>query len=92
MSESNLQRSIQKVIEEYGGYCVKYHGNAFSVAGTPDLLCCIGGKFVGIEVKVAGESATRLQLQRGEEIKKAGGLFYVVHSVRDVRSILDTLL
>ena len=30
---------------------VKYHGSAYTRAGTSDLLCCLDGRFIAVEVK-----------------------------------------
>ena len=73
--ETLFGRKVKKYIRDNGGYVVKYHGNAMSTNGTPDLLACINGHFVGIELK-----ATRgkfdlqgIQAHRIKEIRDAGG-------------------
>ena len=40
---------------------------------TLDFLCCIDGRFVGIETKAKGKKPTPRQQQCIEEIKRAGG-------------------
>ena len=60
---------------------------AHAPAGTPDVIACINGKFMGIEVKedVGGSYAlTPQQKLRATQILQAGGEFWVVdkHNVQ----------
>lgn len=50
-SEAKIQREFQEIIKRYGGIPFKHHSSQFTREGVPDLLCCIKGKFVAIEVK-----------------------------------------
>lgn len=43
-------------------------------AATVDELCCIGGRFVGIEYKAPGKSPTPRQLLTLRQIHQAGGV------------------
>lgn len=51
--------------------------------GSADLICCVRGRFVGIEVKMLGKPATADQLAWGELIRRHGGAYYVVTSVAE---------
>lgn len=73
MREKDYENKIKKFIESVGGWWVKFHGNAFTRDGVPDLLCCINGKFLAIEVKRDDGEPSKIQLHEIEEIKKAGG-------------------
>lgn len=53
-------------------------------AGDPDLILCVDGRFVGVEVKTDTGRLSPLQHLRGEEIKKSGGLFLVVRSLSEL--------
>lgn len=77
MREKSYENKIKKFIESVGGWWVKFHGNAFTRDGVPDLLCCVNGKFLAIEVKGDGGEPSELQLHEIEEIKKAGGVALV---------------
>lgn len=47
--ESKVQTEIKNYIKSLGGYCIKViKGNE---SGIPDLIACIDGLFIGIEVK-----------------------------------------
>ncbi len=77
MREKAYENKIKKFIESVGGWWVKFHGNAFTRDGIPDLLCCVNGKFLAIEVKGDDGEPSKLQLHEIEEIKKAGGVALV---------------
>ena len=48
--------------------------------GTPDILLCVSGKFVGIELKKSGkEPRDRLQHHKLGLIEKAGGVSFVAY-------------
>lgn len=54
-------------------------GGPFGRAGTPDLLCCINGLFVAIEVKSDGhQMLTQKQAHECRRISKAGGITCVI--------------
>lgn len=77
-SEKDFENKIKAYIRERG-YCVKYHGNAYSTSGTPDILACINGYFLAIEVKAQTGKPSKLQLVKIDQIRKAGGLGYVAY-------------
>ena len=71
--EKNFEKRIKAAVTERGGWWCKYHGDAFSTAGVPDLLCCVDGRFVGIEVKDDDGEPSELQIWTIKQIRKAGG-------------------
>ena len=78
-NEKVFENKIKNHIRDKGGYCVKYHGNAFSTNGTPDILACINGYFLAVEVKAENGKPSELQLAKIRGIRKAGGFAYVVY-------------
>lgn len=57
--------------------------------GTPDIIACIEGSFVAIEVKRPGGKATPLQLSAIDKIKQAGGKAGVAVTVDDAKRIVE---
>lgn len=49
-----------------------------SISGTPDILACIGGTFVALELKSDKGKLSTLQQYQLEQIREAGGVSYVV--------------
>ena len=86
MTEQKVQKRILAFLDEIGAYPVKTI--TANRAGVPDVLVCVGGKFVGIEIKRPGKEATPLQLNHLQRIKEAGGVAFVAHGVDEVRERL----
>lgn len=77
--EKRFETKIKNYIDSIGGWQVKFFANAYTKSGIPDLLCCINGYFVGIEVKADRGTPSELQLHNIRQIKKAGGFAFVVY-------------
>lgn len=94
--ESALQTRIRKaLLEEFpGAWIVKVHGSAYQTAGIPDLLGCIEGRTVGIEVKLPGKENTLTARQSDAlvSIRKAGGIAFVASGVHTVLRTLQESL
>lgn len=86
--EAVIQRRIQKLVRDRGGYAVKIHGDPMQPA-TVDLLVCYQGHFIGIETKVPGEDATPRQQHELNRIKKAGGVGLVLTGAKKFATMLD---
>lgn len=71
---------------------IKQHGSAFSSRGVPDILLCIKGAFVAVELKVGDNRPTPLQAEYMERIKKAGGMAMVITTYEDFVRVVDYAL
>lgn len=91
--EGKLVASIKKLIAGREGRSFKIHGNddGFQEIGIPDLLCCMYGRFVGIEVKQLGEPLRPRQRKVLNEIFAAGGVAAVCETVGQVAVLLSFL-
>lgn len=85
ISEATIVKQIKEYCKQCGAYVVKYHGSEYSESGTPDLLICYKGVFIGCEVKVPGKSPTALQHQKLRDIEKAGGIAIWCQSLDDFK-------
>lgn len=52
--------------------------DGFQRSGIPDLLICLKGEFIAIELKNENGKPTALQLHNIEQIKKSGGQAYIL--------------
>lgn len=86
--EARLQRDIQNLVHDYAGYALKVHGNQYTPAGTPDLLACVGGHFVGMEVKTPSGVLSELQAKRLTEIREADGYIAVLRDTETANRFL----
>jgi len=89
--ESRLVAKIKDLIRGRGGYAFKVHGSVYVAAGTPDLLVCYRGLFLGLEVKTPSTQGNVSEKQEFElkKIQRAGGITAVVWSTAQVITILD---
>ena len=77
--EKIFENKLKKYLKSKGAWVLKYWGGSvYTQAGVPDLLVCYKGKFIGIEVKAETGHASELQLNTIEQIKKAGGIAFVL--------------
>lgn len=86
MSESTIQNKIIKYLNGIGAYSIKTISTNRS--GCPDVICCLNGSFIGLEVKTKKGKVSALQEHHLEQIKKSGGVSGVVRSVDEVRELL----
>lgn len=84
--EAAVVKQIRRLLSTRGAYHVKTAPPIES--GTPDVLACVQGRFVGLEVKRPGGVATPLQRLRIEQIIEAGGVAAVVESASEAERIL----
>lgn len=74
-NETKFSEAAQKRLrEEWGGQGVKTHGGPAAVAGTPDLLFCVGGRFLACELKQPGNKPTPRQYSRLRAYEAAGAV------------------
>lgn len=76
--EKNFENKIKKFLDEQKCWHVKYFANAYTRSGIPDLLCCVNGYFLAIEVKAENGKATDLQKWNIETIRYCGGLGFIL--------------
>jgi Holliday junction resolvase len=67
---------ICKHLDKLGCFYFKPSMNGFGKSGVPDIVACIDGCFVGIEVKRENKKPTPIQERRMAEIRKAGGVAF----------------
>ena len=78
-SEKIFENKIKSYLKSIGAYFIKTHGDRFSRVGTPDILACVNGHSVAVEVKAENGKPSELQLYHIAQIKKAGGYACVLY-------------
>lgn len=79
VSEKVFENKIKLYLKSIGAYFIKTHGDRFSKIGTPDILACVNGHFVAVEVKAENGRPSDLQIYHIEQIKKAGGYGIILY-------------
>ena len=79
-AEKDFENKIKAFLREQGCWYIKYWaGGGFTTAGVPDLLICCNGRFVAVEVKASTGKPSDLQLKKIRDIRKAGGVAFVLY-------------
>lgn len=70
-AEKNFENKVKAFLEEKGFWFLKYWGGAaYTKSGIPDLLVCMYGRFLGLEVKAPRGEPSELQLYNLEKSEK----------------------
>lgn len=77
--EKNYEQKIKRFLDDEGAWWVKFFANSYTRSGVPDLLCCINGYFVAVEVKAPKGKPTALQIHNCTEIRVAGGFAFILY-------------
>lgn len=77
--ESKFKKIVKKDLKALTT-CWHVKVQQVAIVGTPDILACIAGVFVALELKKDEKSKLEpIQLYTLAQIKKAGGKAYAVH-------------
>lgn len=92
--ETRLRKRIVKALmEKYpSGLYLKIHGNRFQNIGVPDLLCCIEGYFVALEIKTERGKVSPAQSLMLDRIKEAKGISAVIRSSDEALEVVKLVM
>lgn len=90
MKESDIQKKIIDHLHSVGAWTVKTI--RCNKSGVPDILACLNGKFISLEVKTDIGKTSPIQDRCIKQIKAAGGISAIVRSVDETKQILKELL
>ncbi len=90
MNEAALIQKIRRYLATVPEcFFWKEHGGQYGTAGIPDIIVCHKGRFIALEAKVGKNTPTKLQAATIDKIRQAGGIATVVHSVDEVKRVLE---
>lgn len=78
-AEKQFENKIKNYLKANHCWYVKYFANRMTKVGVPDILACVNGFFVGIEVKASNGHPSDLQIWNRDEIRKANGISIIVY-------------
>lgn len=79
-AEKNFENRIKQFLKDEGAWLIKYWAGAmFTKDGVPDILACVNGYFVAIEVKAPKGEPSELQIYNINKINKAGGFAVILY-------------
>ena len=56
-------------------------------AGSPDIIVCYKGKYIGLEIKCIGGKQSELQKQAECDIIRSGGRYYIIRDLKDIEKL-----
>lgn len=78
--EKQFENRVKRYLNDRGHWQLKYWGGGpYTKTGIPDLLCCISGQFVAIELKGPHGRPRDEQLVELRNIESAGGLALLLY-------------
>jgi hypothetical protein len=89
--ERVIVSKVMDTARSLGWYPIKIHGNAFQLAGLPDVLVLKGGRAAWMEAKRPGQSPSVIQKRRIGELTATGCPVAVVFSAADAKKFLEAL-
>lgn len=91
-TEADLQQACEEALTLAGiwhMHITDYVAVRYMRPGIPDLLCCVGGQFVGLELKTTFGRVTRHQKTEHARIRESGGNVHVIRSVAELLSAVE---
>jgi hypothetical protein len=87
--EGKVKDKVKDILREFGVY---WHCPVQNGMGAPglDFWCCHNGVFFGIETKAPGKRPTPRQAITIDNVRKAGGVVFVIDGTYDDPTILTT--
>ena len=76
MTEKKMQQAVINFLMSHGIYYLKTI--VCSRAGVPDIIACVNGWLLALEIKGTGGKESELQKYNGEKIRQSGGKYFVV--------------
>lgn len=78
-SEKAFENKIKAYLKSQNIWHVKFFANRMTKVGVPDILACVNGRFVAIEVKAANGKPSEIQLWNIRKIKESSGIAMVLY-------------
>lgn len=92
--EGRVKAKVKALLNKYSIYHFMPATGGYGRSGVPDIIACIGGKFLAIECKAGNGKLTALQTRELARIVQAGGVAYTVNedALEDLEIAVRALL
>lgn len=94
MTEKQFETKVKQFLKSHNIWFTKIWGGGFQKAGIPDILACVNGRFVAIELKGSSGKPTELQKYNIKKINESNGVGIILYPKdfeRFKKLILDLL-
>jgi pantoate kinase len=90
--EAKVKAKIKEVLKMERVYYAMPIGTGWGNSGVPDFLCCVNGRFLGIEAKANGNKPTELQKKNLMDIELSGGYTAVINeNASDLQYLVELI-
>lgn len=79
MREKQFETKVKAWLKANNCWVLKTWSNGVQRSGIPDLLVCVNGYFVGVELKAEKGKPSCLQLYNIDQIRESGGIAIVLY-------------
>lgn len=86
--EADLTRDVKKWLTKQEDVCFRKISDRFN-KGISDILCCVGGVFVAVELKADDGTASPHQVLFIEDVVKHGGIGGICYTVGQVAELIQ---
>lgn len=89
--EKSFENKVKSFLKSKNIWFVKFFANGFTKKGVPDLLCCVDGRFLAIEIKAKNGHPSELQKYQIQKIKDSGGLAIILypHNFEEFKNFIE---
>ncbi|MFA5161887.1 MAG: VRR-NUC domain-containing protein [Elusimicrobiales bacterium] len=88
LSETRLKQKVLAFLKAEYPRAWVYKAADRWTSGIPDILLCVDGRFMAIELKVGNNQPTRIQKYVLAKIRASGGMATVCRSVEEARNFM----
>jgi len=78
--EGRIKKEVRRILENHQVYYFMPTGIGYCRSGIPDIVACVNGQFMGIEVKAGDRKPTNLQQRELNKIVDAGGVSLCINA------------
>lgn len=91
MPESKFKKEIKQFLKSIGAYYAIIPGGAYGTNGSPDMVVCYKGMFIGIEAKANEGVQSEWQKNHQRQIERAGGHYLLPYDLEQVKQFFLSL-
>lgn len=91
--ESQLQKEVINYLKSKAIYHINIYGSGFTAKGTPDLIICLNGKFIALELKTPKKTGKESPAQkiRAKQIINSKGIYLCMDNLDEIKDKLKEL-
>lgn len=79
-AEKQFENKVKKFLTDQGCWLIKYWaGAAYTKSGVPDLLVCVRGHFMAVELKAANGRPSDLQIWNLRKVSESDGIAILLY-------------